>query len=109
VIQAFLAKYILVVVLALAAATIGTGYGWYKTIQRLAVANSQIAQAEAATQRAIAARKAADRVTASLARKNAALALQNAAQGASLATALAESPSWADTPVPQGVQDALKR
>jgi hypothetical protein len=53
--------------------------------------------------------RALDRATlARLAVKKAARARESASAAASLGAALTANRQWADTPVPQGVQDALK-
>lgn len=76
-----------------------------KEIDSLTADNASLTQA---AERAAAQRKIDAAALVSLAGKKAELARQRAAAGHSLAAAAASSPTWAQTAVPQEVQDALK-
>lgn len=67
--------------------------------------NASLVQAQ---EKAAAQSKIDDAVRASVATNKASLARFHASAGHSLASAAASSPTWAATPVPQEVQDALK-
>ena len=69
-----------------------------------AAVHQQAARASAAES----ARKQADDALVSLRRKNAATAREMALLSASLEAALAENRAWADSPVPEGVRNALR-
>ncbi len=107
-IAAFFSKYLLWLILALVIALGGTAYGWYSTVGSLAVAKAALLDANRATERAVAARKTADKVLASERRRYEGLLASAQAKSTALQGAVAANPEWSQQNVPAEVLDALR-
>ncbi len=96
----------------LAAVTLWAGaasFGVWHLRGALAAKSAQIEQMSEALRAAESARKKADKALVLQRQKNAATAREAASLRQSLAAALAAEPAWSQEPVPEEVQDALKR
>ena len=84
------------------------GTVWYAMNKRLAAKAEEIRTLNGTLQR-LSEQRATDKATLDrLARKNAATARLAAQAQQRLGSAVRQNPDWANTPVPQSIQDALK-
>lgn len=95
------------ILIALAIAAAGGLFVYRHMEHKLAAAEAQTTLANKATDTVVAASKTAAAVSTHLDQKNAAIARSGASAQASLATAAASDPAWADAPVPADVQAAV--
>lgn len=102
-------KYLLALVAALVLALGASGLLLKAQIKKNGAQAAQMQALTEAAERSAKQRKKDQALLARRAAENRAAALERASTQAALAAALAQNREWADQPVPQEVQDALKR
>lgn len=101
-------KYLIAAIAALVLALAGVGYLLKGQIAKNGEQSQTIDTLTTALETADKQRKADQALLARRAREKAAIARESASLRLKLDRALAANPDWANQPVPQGVQDALK-
>lgn len=101
-------KYLIAAIAALMLLLTGVGYSLKAQIKKNGAQATKITALEDVLEAAATQRKADQALLARRAREKAAIALEMASTRQQLDRALAANPDWANQPIPQEVQDALK-